>query len=72
MILGAGVSGSHTAYRLAPIHRDNLCIFEQKGHVGGRIYDLSYSGNVPPASSNTPVSPQGSVRFFADQSVITA
>ena len=70
MILGAGIGGSHTAYRLAPIHQKNVCIFERNSYVGGRTYDRSYNGTVPPAYSNISVSAQGAQRFFDGQPVI--
>lgn len=72
VVLGAGIGGSHTSYRLASIHRQNLCIFEGKPHVGGRTYDLSFDGNVPPAYSNSPIAALGAARFYDDQPVIKA
>ncbi|CAF1542611.1 unnamed protein product [Adineta ricciae] len=31
-ILGAGITGSHTAYRLSPSFKNNLCIFERENY----------------------------------------
>ena len=69
-ILGAGVGGAHSAYRLASAYKNNLCIIERENHVGGRTYDIDYNGNVPAAYSETPIAPVGAARFYAGQSVI--
>lgn len=70
VILGAGIGGSHSAYRLAPIYKDKLCIFERENYVGGRLYDTDINGNVPEAYSTTPIIPRGGVRFYDDQPVV--
>ena len=69
-ILGAGVGGSHSAYRLAATYKSNLCIFESENHVGGRTYDIDYDGNVPAAYSETSVAPIGAVRFSDGQAIV--
>ena len=70
VVLGAGVGGSHSAYRLAPIHRNNLCIFERENHVGGRTYDIDYNGNTPKAYSTTPIAALGAARFYGVQPIV--
>ncbi|CAF1215752.1 unnamed protein product [Adineta steineri] len=70
IILGAGVGGSHSAYRLGPIYNNNLCIFERENHVGGRTYDIDYNGTVSEAYSTTPIAPMGAMRFHEKQPVI--
>jgi protoporphyrinogen oxidase len=42
-IVGAGVGGLYTAYRLAPQYGDKVCVFEREGRVGGRLYDIAKS-----------------------------
>ena len=69
-ILGAGIGGAHTAYRLAPHYHQNLCIFERNEYVGGRTYDLAQDGSVPPAYSDERVSQMGALRFYESQPVI--
>lgn len=69
-ILGAGVGGAHSAYRLAPIHRNNLCVFERENHVGGRTFDVDSNRNPPPAYSTTPIAAMGAARFYEAQSVV--
>ncbi|UJR18114.1 hypothetical protein I4U23_005014 [Adineta vaga] len=64
------MGGAHSAYRLSPIHKDNVCIFERENYVGGRAYDLDYKGNIPDAYSTTPISPLGSIRFYKGQPVM--
>jgi hypothetical protein len=68
--LGAGIGGSHSAFRLAPTYKNKLCIFERENHVGGRTYDIDANGNVPDAYSTTPILPMASARFYDVQPVI--
>ena len=70
VILGAGIGGAHSAYRLSSIFNTKICIFDRNNYVGGRIYDLDCNGNVPEAYSNTSISAQGAQRFFPGQAVI--
>ena len=69
-VLGAGVGGAHSAYRLASTYKNNLCIFERENHVGGRTHDIDYNGNVPAAYSETPIAAMGALRFYDGQVVI--
>jgi hypothetical protein len=41
-IVGGGVGGLHTAFRLAPMLGDSVCLFEKEAVLGGRIRDASY------------------------------
>lgn len=70
MILGAGIGGSHSAYRLAPIHGNHLCIFERENYVGGRAHDADFHGNSTEAYATTPIAPTGAIRFFGTQPVV--
>ncbi|CAF4115523.1 unnamed protein product, partial [Adineta steineri] len=70
VILGAGAGGSHSAYRLGPIYKNNLCIFERENYVGGRTYDIDYNGTVSEAYSTTPIAPMGAMRFHENQPVV--
>ncbi|CAF1612455.1 unnamed protein product, partial [Adineta ricciae] len=69
-ILGAGIAGSHIAYRLGPRFKNNLCIFERENYVGGRLYDLDNNENIPLAYSSNPIIPFGGMRFYANQPVV--
>jgi len=40
IIIGGGVSGLHTAFRLAPELGDGVCLFEKEAELGGRIKDV--------------------------------
>ena len=40
-IVGGGVAGVYTAYRLAPSHGSRLCLFEKEEELGGRLRDES-------------------------------
>ncbi|CAF4432253.1 unnamed protein product, partial [Adineta steineri] len=70
VILGAGAGGSHSAYRLASSHKKQICIFDRNNYIGGRAYDRDYNGNSPGAYDTTPMTAQGSMRFYEVQSVM--
>lgn len=40
-VIGGGVGGLHTAFRLAPDLGDKVCLFEKEAELGGRIHDVS-------------------------------
>lgn len=42
-IVGGGVGGLHTAFRLAPSLEDGVCLFEKEAMLGGRIHDVSFN-----------------------------
>jgi hypothetical protein len=44
-IIGGGVGGLHTAFRLAPSMGERVCLFEKDAQLGGRIYDVSLDGS---------------------------
>lgn len=44
-IVGGGVGGVHTAYRLAPELGDGVCLFEKEAILGGRLRDVSRTGS---------------------------
>ncbi|UJR17156.1 hypothetical protein I4U23_004052 [Adineta vaga] len=70
VILGAGVGGSHSAYRLAPTYKNKLCIFERESYIGGRLYDIDYNGNLVEIYSTNPIIPMGGMRFYEKQPVV--
>lgn len=43
-IVGGGVAGIYTAYRLAPEHGDKVCLFEKEAELGGRSRDTTFDG----------------------------
>lgn len=45
IIVGAGVGGLHTAFRLAPDLGEGVCVFEKEAFVGGRIKDIALDGS---------------------------
>ncbi|CAF3909361.1 unnamed protein product [Rotaria sp. Silwood1] len=69
LILGAGFSGSYTAYRLAPRYKNDLCIVERENRVGGKGHDLNYLGENA-QTFETSVAPLGSIRFYRSQPVM--
>lgn len=42
VVIGGGVGGLHTAFRLAPELGDGVCLFEKEAILGGRIKDVSF------------------------------
>ncbi len=65
-IIGGGVGGLHTAFRLAPMLGDQVCLFEKEAQLGGRIYDV-------PLDENDPSSPRfgtGARRVMEGQTVL--
>ena len=44
-IIGGGVGGVHTAFRLAPELGDGVCLFEKEDVLGGRLRDVSRTGS---------------------------
>ncbi len=44
-IVGAGPGGLTMAYRLAPIYGSNLCIFDDRDHVGGKVHSIRYTAS---------------------------
>ncbi len=40
VVVGGGAAGVHSLYRLAPILKNNVCLFEVNDYLGGRIKDL--------------------------------
>lgn len=48
-IVGGGVGGLHTAYRLAPELGDGVCLFEKESWLGGRIHDVAMDESDPDA-----------------------
>lgn len=46
IIVGGGVSGTYSAFRLAPELGEGVCLFEKEGYLGGRMKDVSFDGSV--------------------------
>lgn len=44
-IIGGGVGGLHTAFRLGPTMGERVCVFEKEAQLGGRIHDVSLDGS---------------------------
>lgn len=65
-IVGGGVAGLHTAYRLAPKLGDKVCLFEKEDRLGGRIYDTT----LRPTDSNGPYIAIGGRRVMESQPVL--
>ncbi len=40
-IVGGGPAGLYMAFRLGPIFKDKVCLFEKENRLGGRIFDIS-------------------------------
>lgn len=68
-IIGAGVGGLHTAYRLAPQHGNKVCVFEKEDRIGGRLYDI---GKTPEDEAAGLVVGNGGRRIVETQSVLFA
>ncbi len=64
-VIGGGVGGLHTAFRLAPELGDKVCLFEKEAILGGRILDV--------ANPNDPDGPKvgaGARRVMEGQTVL--
>ena len=66
VIVGGGVGGLHTAYRLGPTYGAKVCLFEKEGRFGGRIYDIAKS----PDQVNGPFIAVGGRRVMDGQVVL--
>ncbi|MBK8257897.1 MAG: FAD-dependent oxidoreductase [Polyangiaceae bacterium] len=66
VIVGGGVGGLHTAFRLAPSLGDKVCLFEKEAQVGGRIKDISLDDSDP----NAPRVGAGARRVMEGQTVL--
>jgi len=66
VIVGGGVGGLHTAYRLGPEFGAKVCVFEKEARLGGRIYDIAKS----PDQLNGPFIAVGGRRVMDGQSVL--
>src|SRR5215475_12656723 len=62
-VVGGGVGGLHTAFRLGPQLSDKVCLFEKEDRLGGRVYDVS---RVPGGS----VFGLGAMRIMETQEVV--
>ena len=40
IVVGAGVGGLYTAYRLAPFLQHKLCLVDERGQIGGKVLSL--------------------------------
>ncbi len=67
VIVGGGVAGLHTAYRLAPTQGENVCVFEKEERLGGRLYDLALS---PEDEAAGRVIGNGGRRIMETQSIL--
>lgn len=47
VVVGGGVGGLHTAFRLAPTLGDGVCLFEKEAQLGGRIKDVARDESDP-------------------------
>jgi hypothetical protein len=45
LVIGAGVGGLTMGYRLASILHENLCIVDERGHVGGKVFSYHYTAS---------------------------
>ncbi len=41
-IVGGGAAGTYLAYKLAPLYRERLCLFEKESQLGGRMSDAAF------------------------------
>ena len=64
-IVGGGVGGLHTAFRLAPDLGDGVCLFEKESALGGRIKDVSLNDD-----PSLPVVGVGARRVMEGQTVL--
>ncbi len=65
-IIGGGVGGLHTAYRLGAQHGSRVCLFEQEQRLGGRVFDIPSSAE----QANGPFVQLGARRIMEGQSVL--
>lgn len=64
-IIGGGVGGLHTAFRLAPTLGDGVCLFEKEEQLGGRIKDEPMT-----AAADSPRFGTGAMRVMESQQVL--
>lgn len=64
-IIGGGVGGLHTAFRLAPTLGSGICLFEKEAELGGRIKDVSLNDD-----PNAPRVGVGARRVMEGQTVL--
>lgn len=64
-VIGGGVGGLHTAFRLAPELGEGVCLFEKEAELGGRIKDVSLGGD-----PDAPVVGVGARRVMEGQNVL--
>ena len=62
-IVGGGIGGVHTAFRLAPRLGSGVCLIEKNDRFGGRVYDRAPDGASPAVGV-------GARRFTQEQPVI--
>ncbi|MCK6525074.1 FAD-dependent oxidoreductase [Myxococcota bacterium] len=65
-IVGGGVGGLYTAFRLAPTLGDAVCLFEREAALGGRIKDVSLDESDP----NAPRVGVGARRVMEGQTIL--
>jgi glycine/D-amino acid oxidase-like deaminating enzyme len=65
-IVGGGAGGLHTAFRLAPMLGEKVCLFEKETTLGGRIHDIPMNPNDP----KSPVFGTGARRVMEGQKVL--
>jgi monoamine oxidase len=65
-IVGGGVAGLHTAFRLGPQLGDKVCVFEKESRLGGRIYDTTFR----PEDTQGPYIAVGGRRVMESQHVL--
>ena len=66
-IIGGGVGGLHTAYRLGAKYGSKVCLFEKEKRLGGRIYDIT---KLPSQESSGPYLGAGGRRVMVGQEVV--
>ena len=69
-IIGGGVGGLHTAFRLGPTLGAKVCLFEKEAYLGGRIKDLALDATMPNAPGATPLIGTGARRVMEGQDVL--
>ena len=68
-IIGGGVGGLHTAFRLGPTLGDKVCLFEKEAFLGGRIKDVALDDSVP-NSAGVALIGTGARRVMEGQTVL--
>jgi len=73
VIVGGGVGGLHTAYRLGALYKSRVCLFEKEARLGGRIYDIPRPmGGDQDGVSDSPLIGVGARRVMIGQDVVFA